>query len=90
MIREEDGSPNPCEFFAAASEVYFDQPKELHKSKSAIYRQLNSFYKLNTSYWEEEEVEEESSFLLSIYTNSRSSALAAGSCYFPTAYPVYA
>ena len=58
LIREEDGSPNPCEFFAAASEVYFDQPKELHKSESAIYRQLNSFYKLNTSYWDEEEEEE--------------------------------
>ena len=58
LIREEDGSPNPCEFFAAASEVYFDQPRELHKSESAIYRQLNSFYKLNTTYWDEEEVEE--------------------------------
>ena len=58
LIREEDGSPNPCEFFAAASEVYFDQPRELHKSETAIYRQLNSFYKLNTSYWGEEEVEE--------------------------------
>ena len=58
LIREEDGSRKPTEFFAAASEVYFDQPKELHKSESEIYRQLNSFYKLNTSYWEEEEEEE--------------------------------
>ena len=58
LIREEDGSRKPTEFFAAASEVYFDQPKELHKSESEIYRQLNSFYKLNTSYWDEEEEEE--------------------------------
>ncbi len=58
LIREEDGSPKPAEFFAAASEVYFDQPKELNKSEPAIYRQLNSLYKLNTTYWDEEEVKE--------------------------------
>ena len=58
LIREEDGSPKPAEFFAAATEVYFDQPKELNKSEPAIYRQLNSLYSLNTANWDEEEIVE--------------------------------
>lgn len=58
LIREEDGAPNLTEFFAAATEVYFDQPKELYKSAPEVYRQLNSFYNLNTANWAKEKIVE--------------------------------
>ena len=34
LIKDEDGTKNPTEFFAAATEVYFDQPKELKKKRT--------------------------------------------------------
>ena len=58
LIKDEDGTKNPTEFFAAATEVYFDQPKELKKNVPEVYHKLNSFYKLDTHNWPEEEIVE--------------------------------
>ncbi len=58
LIKDEDGTKDPTEFFAAATEVYFDQPKELKKNVPEVYHKLNSFYKLDTDNWPEEEIVE--------------------------------
>ncbi len=39
------GATNPGEFFAVATEVFFDQPGEMQREKSDLYRLLADFYR---------------------------------------------
>ena len=39
------GATNPGEFFAVATEVFFDQPRELHELEPALYDVLLRFYR---------------------------------------------
>ena len=45
------GATNPAEFFAVASEVFFERPKEMKKEHSKLYDQLQSFYQVNPAIW---------------------------------------
>jgi Mlc titration factor MtfA (ptsG expression regulator) len=45
------GATNPAEFFAVASEVFFEQPKAMQESHPALYTQLSRFYHLNPVIW---------------------------------------
>ncbi len=36
---------NPAEFFAVMTELFFEQPKQLHKNYAPIYEELSRFYK---------------------------------------------
>lgn len=45
------GATNPAEFFAVASEVFFERPKELKSHHAALYQQLHSFYQVNPAVW---------------------------------------
>jgi len=38
------GATNPAEFFAVATECFFEKPKELQKQHSDLYDELKSFY----------------------------------------------
>jgi len=38
------GATNPAEFFAVATEYFFEKPKELRKLHPDLYRELKSFY----------------------------------------------
>ncbi|MCK5110243.1 MAG: zinc-dependent peptidase [Arcobacteraceae bacterium] len=42
------GAINTAEFFAVASEVFFEKPKSLRKNFPEVYEQLKQFYKIDT------------------------------------------
>ncbi len=42
------GAINEAEFFAVASEMFFEKPKSLQKSFPEVYGQLKQFYKIDT------------------------------------------
>jgi Mlc titration factor MtfA (ptsG expression regulator) len=45
------GTANPAEFFAVASECFFEQPRQLHKRHPKLYRQLRAFYQQDPAAW---------------------------------------
>ncbi len=45
------GATNPAEFFAVASEVFFERPSEMKKQHNDLYIQLQNFYKVNPAVW---------------------------------------
>ncbi|HET8649163.1 MAG TPA: zinc-dependent peptidase, partial [Gemmatimonadales bacterium] len=42
---------NPAEFFAVASESFFERPTELRQSDPALYRALAEFYRQDPERW---------------------------------------
>lgn len=45
------GATNPAEFFAVASEVFFEQSAALYQQHNALYKQLKSFYQVDPINW---------------------------------------
>lgn len=45
------GATNPAEFFAVASEVFFERPQDMQQQYSALYTQLQNFYRVNPAIW---------------------------------------
>lgn len=45
------GALNPAEFFAVASESFFEQPQALAQRHPALYAELASFYRVNPLSW---------------------------------------
>jgi len=45
------GATNPAEFFAVASEVFFEQPEQMAALHPALYGELSGFYKVNPLSW---------------------------------------
>ncbi len=45
------GATNPAEFFAVATETFFEKPKQLKKKHPELYNELQSFYKVNPITW---------------------------------------
>ncbi|MDJ0772633.1 MAG: zinc-dependent peptidase [Mastigocoleus sp. MO_167.B18] len=45
------GVTNPAEFFAVATETFFEKPQELIKKRPALYRLLQDYYKLDPKRW---------------------------------------
>jgi Mlc titration factor MtfA (ptsG expression regulator) len=45
------GATEPAEFFAVASEVFFEQPLQLAAAHPALYRELAAFYKVHPFSW---------------------------------------
>jgi Mlc titration factor MtfA (ptsG expression regulator) len=47
------GATNPAEFFAVATETFFEKPRQLLKKHPALYQQLQRYYQLNPVQWTE-------------------------------------
>lgn len=47
------GATNPAEFFAVATEVFFDRPHKLKEKHPELYEQLKEYYKLDPESWNE-------------------------------------
>ena len=47
------GAESPAEFFAVATEAFFDRPEALQAEDPELYRQLSSFYNLDPIRWTE-------------------------------------
>jgi Mlc titration factor MtfA (ptsG expression regulator) len=45
------GAKDPAEFFAVASEVFFEQPQALADTHPALYAELSGYYRLNPLSW---------------------------------------
>jgi len=45
------GATNPAEFFAVATETFFEKPKQMKKRHPELYDELRSYYKLNPVEW---------------------------------------
>ena len=50
---DEYGATNPAEFFAVATETFFDRPVELRQRHPALYAELQDYYKLDPAQWVE-------------------------------------
>jgi Mlc titration factor MtfA (ptsG expression regulator) len=46
------GAVNPAEFFAVATEYFFEKPKQLQKLHPELYEELKRFYQQNPARWE--------------------------------------
>lgn len=45
------GATNPAEFFAVATETFFEKPEQLHAKHPALYRELQEYYCVNPLSW---------------------------------------
>ena len=45
------GATNPAEFFAVASEVFFEKSKSLYHEHPKLYRQLKQYYQVDPVHW---------------------------------------
>ena len=45
------GTTNPAEFFAVATETFFEKPKQMAQQHPALYNQLKRYYKLDPVEW---------------------------------------
>jgi len=45
------GATNPAEFFAVATETFFEEPIKLYDNHQELYEQLSSYYRLDPRQW---------------------------------------
>lgn len=45
------GATNPAEFFAVATETFFEKPKQMNKKHPELYEELKDYYKLDPLQW---------------------------------------
>ncbi len=45
------GATNPAEFFAVATETFFEKPKQLQNKHPELFEELQSYYKVNPLEW---------------------------------------
>lgn len=50
-VLDEYGATNPAEFFAVATEAFFERPGALHKRDPLLYEQLQQYYQLDPVAW---------------------------------------
>ena len=51
-VMDKYGATNPAEFFAVATETFFEKPRQLKSKHPELYEELYSFYKVNPVEWE--------------------------------------
>ncbi len=54
-VMDRYGATNPAEFFAVATETFFEKPRQLQKRHSELYEELKQYYKLDPVQWLEPE-----------------------------------
>ena len=50
-VMDSYGATNPAEFFAVATETFFEKPHQLLKKHPALYEQLQRYYQLDPMQW---------------------------------------
>ncbi|RLQ22480.1 zinc-dependent peptidase [Seongchinamella sediminis] len=50
-VMDEYGATNPAEFFAVATETFFEKPHQLYKKRPELYAQLQQYYQLDPREW---------------------------------------
>ena len=50
-VLDKYGATNPAEFFAVATETFFEKPKQMEKEHPELYDELKNYYKLDPAEW---------------------------------------
>jgi len=50
-VINEYGATNPAEFFAVATETFFEKPQQMQRKHPQLYAELKCYYKLNPLDW---------------------------------------
>lgn len=50
-IIDDYGATNPAEFFAVATETFFEEPHRMHKHHGALFEELRAYYHLDPREW---------------------------------------
>lgn len=50
-ILDSYGATSPAEFFAVATETFFEKPRQMHKKHPELYEELRGFYKVSPLEW---------------------------------------
>jgi Mlc titration factor MtfA (ptsG expression regulator) len=50
-IMDAYGATNPAEFFAVATETFFERPKQMKLTHPDLYKELASYYRLDPLKW---------------------------------------
>jgi Mlc titration factor MtfA (ptsG expression regulator) len=53
-VMDEYGATNPAEFFAVATETFFEKPHAMQRKHPELYEVLKGYYKLDPVEWEED------------------------------------
>ena len=53
-VMDDYGATNPAEFFAVATETFFEKPRQLKKKAPDLYAELKGFYKVDPVAWLED------------------------------------
>jgi Mlc titration factor MtfA (ptsG expression regulator) len=52
-LLDDDGAESPSEFFAVATETFFERPRELSARHPLLYEQLRRYFRLDPASWKE-------------------------------------
>jgi Mlc titration factor MtfA (ptsG expression regulator) len=50
-VMDEYGTTNPAEFFAVATETFFEKPQQLYEKRPELYEELSKYYQLDPRKW---------------------------------------
>jgi len=50
-VMDEYGATNPAEFFAVATETYFEKPRQMKNKHPELYQKLRGYYKVDPDEW---------------------------------------
>ena len=48
------GATNPAEFFAVATETFFERPRRMAEHHAELFEALRSYYRVDPRDWQEE------------------------------------
>jgi hypothetical protein len=51
-VMDRYGATNPAEFFAVATEAFFEKSKQMRKRHPELYNALREYYRLDPASWE--------------------------------------
>ena len=45
------GATNPAEFFAVATETFFEKPAQMNKKHPELFAELKKYYRVDPTHW---------------------------------------
>ena len=51
-VMDRYGATNAAEFFAVATETFFEKPAQMHNKHPELYKEMQGFYKVNPLEWD--------------------------------------
>lgn len=55
-VMDDYGATNPAEFFAVATETFFEKPDDLFHKRPALFRELQTYYRVDPREWHRRQV----------------------------------